>query len=208
MNTSTALHTKTMQSWAKGNTTALGELPCGDREILIRMDEAGMPIQVRGLKGWRRKSSGTAMRSCSAYRLDPEYPKKQKRKFSMTPAKYLKQSGVCESPTFLPDAVPTVVQHGIDGIASEAGELVDAKKKSLYYGNPLDIVNIKEELGDICWYIAQIMRHYDWTWEEIWDANIKKLKVRYPEQFTQEHAVNRDLNAERAALEGGDENGA
>ena len=31
--------------------------------------------------------------------------------------------------------------------------------------------------------------------------NIDKLKVRYPEKFTEECAINRDLVAERAELE-------
>ena len=37
--------------------------------------------------------------------------------------------------------------------------------------------------------------------EEVCRMNINKLKTRYPEKFTEEAALNRDLNAERKALE-------
>ena len=46
------------------------------------------------------------------------------------------------------------VAHALRGIVTEVGELVDAYKKHLYYGKELDVVNIKEEIGDCFWYIA------------------------------------------------------
>ena len=38
--------------------------------------------------------------------------------------------------------------------------------------------------------------------EEIMQRNIEKLKARYPEKFTQEKALSRNLDAERNILEG------
>lgn len=38
---------------------------------------------------------------------------------------------------------------------------------------------------------------------EILNTNIEKLKKRYPEKFTEEDAINRDLDSERATLEEG-----
>ena len=46
------------------------------------------------------------------------------------------------------------VDHAMRGLVTEVGELVDAYKRHLYYGEELDIVNIKEEIGDCFWYIA------------------------------------------------------
>jgi hypothetical protein len=37
---------------------------------------------------------------------------------------------------------------------------------------------------------------------ELLGRNIAKLKARYPEKFTIENALNRDLDAEKAALQG------
>jgi hypothetical protein len=38
--------------------------------------------------------------------------------------------------------------------------------------------------------------------EEMLQRNIDKLKARYPEKFTQENALNRNLDVERQILEG------
>lgn len=91
--------------------------------------------------------------------------------------------------------------HGLLGLQSESGELADALKKTLYYGQPLDIVNIREEIGDVCWYLAILADATGTTLEECQRINIEKLKKRYPEKFTEENAAVRDLSAEREALE-------
>jgi hypothetical protein len=39
------------------------------------------------------------------------------------------------------------------------------------------------------------------SFEEMMDKNVAKLKARYPNKFTQESALNRDLAKERAVLE-------
>ena len=44
--------------------------------------------------------------------------------------------------------------HMILGMLTEVGELADVYKKNLAYKRPLDWPNIKEELGDLMWYIA------------------------------------------------------
>lgn len=161
--------------------------------------------------------------------------------------------------------------HCATGLVTESAELVDAIKKHVFYGKSLDVVNIKEELGDILWYIAIPVRMFDLDLDfnrqngnyyknkiknqiktpeglikffltfnsmfkalcsailirplpsdfdnifeeinliceiynlnlsEIMDININKLKARFPNNFTQEHALNRDLEKERAILEG------
>lgn len=161
--------------------------------------------------------------------------------------------------------------HCATGLVTESAELVDAIKKHVFYGKPLDVVNIKEELGDLLWYIAIPVRIFDLDLDfnrqngnyyknkvknqiktpeglikfflafnsmfkalcsailirplpcdfdnifeeinliceiynlnlsEIMDININKLKTRFPNNFTQEQALNRDLEKERAILEG------
>jgi len=44
--------------------------------------------------------------------------------------------------------------HAAMGMVTESGELIDAIKKHLFYGKPVDKVNMKEEIGDVCWYVA------------------------------------------------------
>jgi NTP pyrophosphatase (non-canonical NTP hydrolase) len=94
--------------------------------------------------------------------------------------------------------------HGAIGLSTETGELLDAIKKHIYYGKPLDLVNISEESGDICWYIGLIIDVLQTTLDDVMTVNIDKLKARYPEKFTEFHAENRDLETERKILEGDD----
>lgn len=93
--------------------------------------------------------------------------------------------------------------HMVVGIATEAGELLDAYKKNFAYGKPIDIVNVAEEIGDLFWYIFNLCNMLDIDPERIMDMCIEKLRARYPEKFTQENALNRDLEKERKILEDG-----
>ncbi len=95
----------------------------------------------------------------------------------------------------------TRLLHGVIGVATESGELLDAVKKHVYYGKPLDKVNLMEEVGDCMWYLALILREIDYSFEEVADINIKKLRARYGDKFSEYDAQNRDLAAERAILE-------
>lgn len=90
--------------------------------------------------------------------------------------------------------------HGVLGLVTEAAEMADVIKKNHAYGKPIDIVNLKEELGDVLWYIPLLCRALDTDMETIAEANIEKLKIRYPDKFTSNKALNRDLKAERALL--------
>ncbi len=91
--------------------------------------------------------------------------------------------------------------HGAIGCCTEAGELLDQAKKVIFYGKKIDETNIEEELGDLLWYIALLCDVFNFKFEDIMEKNIAKLKLRYPEKFTQEKALNRDLDAERKVLE-------
>jgi NTP pyrophosphatase (non-canonical NTP hydrolase) len=89
---------------------------------------------------------------------------------------------------FLLDAKQYDLMHATLGIAGESGEIVDAVKKSVIYGKPLDVANMREEIGDIMWYIALACRTLDFDLNEILDENIAKLQKRYPEKYSDFHA--------------------
>jgi NTP pyrophosphatase (non-canonical NTP hydrolase) len=99
--------------------------------------------------------------------------------------------------------VPPRIEHAAMGLVTEAGECMDALKKTKIYGKPFDAVNMKEEMGDVFWYLAIMCDELGITFEEVWEKNIAKLSKRYPEKFTEELALNRNLEAERKTLEGG-----
>jgi NTP pyrophosphatase (non-canonical NTP hydrolase) len=92
--------------------------------------------------------------------------------------------------------------HAAMGMQTEAGELTDMLKKHIMYGKTLDEVNVVEEAADQLWYIAIALDAVGVSLEDAMARNIKKLSTRYPEKFTEHAALNRDLDAERAALEG------
>jgi NTP pyrophosphatase (non-canonical NTP hydrolase) len=107
---------------------------------------------------------------------------------------------------------PEVIRllHAFMGICTESGEIVDALKKHIFYGKPLDLVNLKEEFGDLYWYLegpgADSMANLLGTdpktlIEDIKNINIEKLQSRYPEKFDENKAINRDLDKERKILE-------
>jgi NTP pyrophosphatase (non-canonical NTP hydrolase) len=82
--------------------------------------------------------------------------------------------------------------HLASALCGESGELFDPIKKTAIYGKPLDLTNIREELGDIEFYLEGIRSALRITREETLQANIDKLSVRYASQkFTNEDAINR-----------------
>jgi len=98
------------------------------------------------------------------------------------------------------------VAHGIIGVISETLELGDNLLSSLFGGDELDTANIKEEVGDILWYLARLARACDFTLSEAMAGNIAKLEVRHlnktggfnPDAATE---AGRDRQAEQAAAD-------
>jgi NTP pyrophosphatase (non-canonical NTP hydrolase) len=91
--------------------------------------------------------------------------------------------------------------HMILGITTEAGELADVFKKFLAYNKEIDWVNIQEEIGDILFYIFAFCSMNNLDFEKICEANLSKLRIRYPEKYTDSNANNRNLEKERKLLE-------
>lgn len=91
--------------------------------------------------------------------------------------------------------------HGGIGLATEAGEFLDALKKHIFYGKEVDKVNLREEMGDIFWYCAIIADELEVDFADVMERNITKLKARYGEKFTEDAANTRDLKTERQILE-------
>ena len=83
------------------------------------------------------------------------------------------------------------LMHCAVGIAGEAGELLDAIKKTWVYGKSLDRANIIEELGDIEFYAEALRTLLDIDRDEVIAANVAKLEKRYPTKYTDELALAR-----------------
>lgn len=82
--------------------------------------------------------------------------------------------------------------HMAAGVSGEAGELLDALKKHCIYQKPLDVENVKEEIGDILFYLTGLLNELGMTLDECLKANHDKLTKRYPNfVYTNEDALKR-----------------
>jgi NTP pyrophosphatase (non-canonical NTP hydrolase) len=97
---------------------------------------------------------------------------------------------------------PIRVNHAIIGMTGEIGELAGALERWIYYGQPMDLTNLKEEIGDVLWYLALLCNATGLDLSEVMEANLRKLAVRYPERYNRELAVeeNRDRESERNSI--------
>ena len=78
--------------------------------------------------------------------------------------------------------------HAAMGLSGEAGEFTDCIKKYVVYGQSLDKSNAIEEIGDILWFAALACDTLGVDMELVAQRNIAKLKTRYPEKYSDEHA--------------------
>lgn len=90
------------------------------------------------------------------------------------------------------------ILHAALGVAGEAGELVDAIKKHVFYKRPLDVNNVIEECGDILFYIQALLSLVDTNvyphanLPDVIVGNIDKLDKRYASgKFSTEQAIAR-----------------
>ena len=102
------------------------------------------------------------------------------------------------------------ILHMAVGVSGEAGELLDAVKKHAIYQKQLDFDNIREEAGDILFYLTGLLNELGLTLNECIEANVEKLSKRYPEKrYTNEAAIARadklDVVEEPVALKDDDD---
>lgn len=78
------------------------------------------------------------------------------------------------------------------GLGGEAGEVQDHIKKGIFHQQGIDREKVKNELGDVMWYIAALCRELDITLEEVMNHNVEKLKARYPDGYSAERSTFRE----------------
>ena len=84
-----------------------------------------------------------------------------------------------------------MLSNGVMGLCGESGEVIDVVKKHLYQGHELDVNKIKDELGDVMWYVAEICSSLDISLDDVLEGNIIKLKKRFKNGFTTYESINR-----------------
>lgn len=104
-------------------------------------------------------------------------------------------SVVADNDLNLPFNVPVDDLHAILGLEGEVSELT---QEVLFSDGPREVVRqrVVDESGDLLWYLHLLFKSFGITLDEVFAANIAKLAKRYPDKFSTDLAVNRDLEAE------------
>lgn len=76
------------------------------------------------------------------------------------------------------------------GLAGEAGEVAEKIKKWIRDGN-INPEDIKKEMGDVCWYLAQLSTELGFRFEDVLNTNMKKLIDRKERAVLQGSGDNR-----------------
>ena len=84
-----------------------------------------------------------------------------------------------------------VLINSVMGLCGESGEAIDIVKKWMAQGHELDKAHLAKELGDIAWYLAEAATALDAQLDDIFAANLEKLRRRYPEGFDTEKSIHR-----------------
>lgn len=80
--------------------------------------------------------------------------------------------------------------HALHGLAGEVGEIHSMFQKQ-YQGHEISTDSLKKEIGDLLWFIAELCTVNEMSMDDVAQANIDKLRKRYPEGFDAERSVHR-----------------
>ena len=84
----------------------------------------------------------------------------------------------------------------------ESSLLNDMVKKYIAYDKVINDIDEEVCIKQIHLILVSLLAKYNLSLSDVLDRNIEKLRVRFPEKFTTEKALNRDLVTERRILEG------
>lgn len=95
----------------------------------------------------------------------------------------------------------STMEYTINILYSKSAELQDVVKKEVAYNKEDKNESKLYYIYGICTTINMIYNFYNIDIHVSLQNNIDKLKIRFPEKFTEENAINRDLESERKELE-------
>ena len=122
------------------------------------------------------------------------------RRFIMKLQQQRAEAGV-ENKDMLSSTLTFLLTHGAMGMVTESAEIMDIIKKHLVYRRPLDTTKLKDECGDVLFYLTMVLIECGSNYNEIINMNIAKLTARYKGKYSHEAANIRDLEAEKKAQE-------
>lgn len=106
----------------------------------------------------------------------------------MTFKDYQRQARRTQNPNLSPKEQ---LEHALWGLSAEVGEICGIHQKK-HQGHLVNIPNLRKEVGDVLWFIAELCDVYKFDLGMIAEENIAKLKRRYPDGFSADKSVNRE----------------
>lgn len=81
------------------------------------------------------------------------------------------------------------------GLCGETGEVAEIVKKAIFHGHPLDRDQLANEAGDVALYLAALCTAAGLSLSDVMQANVDKLRRRFPDGFSTEASIARvDVN--------------
>jgi len=84
-----------------------------------------------------------------------------------------------------------MINHAVFGLSGEVGEISSLFQK-VYQGHELNESDLRKEIGDAAWMLAELCTAYGWDMEQVFIENIEKLRARYPKGFSAERSLHRE----------------
>lgn len=81
-------------------------------------------------------------------------------------------------PDELPEFLETEQVYTVLGQAGESGEIGEKLKKAIRENDSSYIEDMRDEVGDVLWYLSQVCEEFGWSLEEIAEDNLTKLQDR------------------------------
>jgi NTP pyrophosphatase (non-canonical NTP hydrolase) len=126
------------------------------------------------IEGWRAAARGEALMNADEYQE-------------------LANRTLIDRPPFELTAGEVLIAWNALGLAGEAGEVADLVKKGIFHQHGIDRDAIKKELGDVLWYVSALCTRLGFSLEEVMEANIEKLKARYPDGYSAQASKHRSV---------------
>lgn len=82
-------------------------------------------------------------------------------------------------------------KHALHGMVGEIGEIHSMYQKT-FQGHTFNFDDAFKECGDLLWFLTEYIDAQGWHLDDVMNANIEKLKKRYPDGFSVERSVNRN----------------
>lgn len=83
------------------------------------------------------------------------------------------------------------LRHALFEMCGELGEIHSIYQK-VYQGHKILTEDLKKEVGDLLWGIAEFCTVNGWSLDAVAQMNIDKLKARYPDGFDERKSLFRD----------------